>query len=95
MKQEADATYPPWDTWVSFAERFAAIGAMVFFIGLGHVLSAMLVASPPLNLRWHIPSPSEINIPLPPREQVPGLTRDLAEPPTIPLEDARSSPPSS
>ncbi len=74
----------------------AAIGAMVFFIGLGHVLSAMLVASPPLSLRWHVPSPPpETNTSLPSEEPRPELTRDLAEPPTIPLEDARSSPPSS
>jgi hypothetical protein len=74
---------------------FAAIGAMVFFIGLGQVLSAMLVASPPLRLRWHVPSPSEMQTSLPPHEPTPTLTRDLAEPPTIPLDNTRSAPPPS
>ncbi len=73
---------------------FAAIGLMVFFTGLGQVLSAMLFAPPTLRLQWRFPSPPEAEASLPPPDaRVDVMTRDLAEPPTIPLNDTRPSRP--
>jgi|GEM_PF-1191043 hypothetical protein len=74
---------------------FAAIGLMVFFTGLGQVLSAMLFASPASRLQWRFPSPppeAEGSLP-PPDARADAMTRDLAEPPTIPLNDTRPSRP--
>ncbi len=74
---------------------FAAIGLMVFFTGLGRVLSAMLFASPALRLQWRFPSTSpEAEVSFPRQDaRADAMTRDLAEPPTIPLDDAHSSRP--
>lgn len=35
--------------------KFAALGAIVFFIGLGRVVSAMLMASSPVRVTWSVP----------------------------------------
>lgn len=76
---------------------FAAIGLMIAFIGLGHILSAMLFASPALRIEWRIPSfPREgerLSLPPEPGEM---RTRDLrepsplvTEPTTLPLDPAK------
>jgi ribosomal protein L37E len=81
---------------------FAAIGLMIFVMGLGEVLSAMLFASPALRFKWRFPSApreerklSRSRVPQP-GEQVAVEVRDqwaspppAAEPTTLPLDPAR------
>ncbi|MCS6816319.1 MAG: zinc ribbon domain-containing protein [Blastocatellia bacterium] len=80
---------------------FASIGLMMFFIGLGQVLNAMLFASPALRIEWRIPSlPREgerhsMSAPRP-EEGATVRARDLpesrpsvTESPTLPLDPSQ------
>jgi hypothetical protein len=77
----------------------AAIGAMVFFIGLGRVASATVFASPRRTLEFHWPrqspeQPTQAPLPMPaPPERLETMPPSVTEHTTIRLEQPEYKPP--